>query len=257
LPRGAGRSGPRQRRKSRFLATASHDLRQPLQALQLLNAALQEQTSEPSTRELLTREREALDAMARLLNALLDISKLEAGSINPTSKRQRRGDSSRPCTGNSTPGPRPRPGAIGRSNPHYIKTDRTLFRQLLETSWPTASIHREGQRQFVLSASDQRLAITVADTGIGIAPEQLGSIFDEFYQVNRSRRQGVGLGLAIVKRNRGSPLTCRSRCQSQPGRGTQFQIGVPAARVASMNPIQSASATSAARVNRSPAPSFY
>ena len=69
--------------KSRFLATASHDLRQPLQTLQLLNAALLQEVVEPHAREMLARGGDALESMARLLNVLLDISKLEAGTIKP------------------------------------------------------------------------------------------------------------------------------------------------------------------------------
>src|SRR5262249_32643235 len=69
--------------KSRFLATASHDLRQPLQALQLLNAALRKQETDLGKQEMLAHESEALESMGKLLNTLLDISKLEAGTIKP------------------------------------------------------------------------------------------------------------------------------------------------------------------------------
>ena len=67
--------------KSRFLATASHDLRQPLQTLGLLNGALRRMVDDPDCREVLEQQDQAVDAMSRLLNALLDISKLESGAI--------------------------------------------------------------------------------------------------------------------------------------------------------------------------------
>src|SRR5690606_14828921 len=71
------------RAKSRFLATASHDLRQPLQTIRLLNAAMLRVVSAPETRELLFQQAHAIDTMTRLLNALLDISRLESGAIEP------------------------------------------------------------------------------------------------------------------------------------------------------------------------------
>ena len=69
--------------KSRFLATASHDLRQPLQSLSLLNGALRRLVNHPDALEVLAQQEQAIGAMSRLLNALLDISKLESGAIKP------------------------------------------------------------------------------------------------------------------------------------------------------------------------------
>lgn len=233
--------------KSRFLATASHDLRQPLQTLQLLNATLQEQVAEPGARELLVREREALDAMAHLLNALLDISKLEAGSIKPDIEDvsvaeifeglHREFDSIARARGLTL--------SI-QATPHYIRTDRTLFRQLLENLVGNAIKYTEAG-SVRLSSSLSRssgLSIMVVDTGIGIAPDHLGSIFDEYYQVSRSRRRGVGLGLAIVKRV-AAMLDISIEVQSELGRGTQFQIGVPAERISSTAPARSTAAKAA------------
>lgn len=225
--------------KSRFLATASHDLRQPLQTLQLLNATLREQIVETGARELLAREREALDAMVHLLNALLDISKLEAGTIKPdiedVSVEQifealRREFHSIAHARELT--------LSVEATPHYIKTDPTLLRQLLENLVANAIKYTEAGSVRLSSSFSQLggLAIMVADTGIGIAPDHLGSIFDEYYQVSRSRRKGVGLGLAIVKRI-ATLLDISIEVHSELGRGTRFQIGVPAERISSTAPI--------------------
>ena len=73
------------RAKSRFLATASHDLRQPMQTIQLLNASMLKFVPEPQVRELLQQQGQAIESMTRLLNALLDISRLESGAIEPVS----------------------------------------------------------------------------------------------------------------------------------------------------------------------------
>lgn len=73
------------RAKSRFLATASHDLRQPMQTIRLLNSAMMKMVPEPDVRELLLQQGQAIESMIRLLNALLDISRLESGAIEPVS----------------------------------------------------------------------------------------------------------------------------------------------------------------------------
>ncbi len=79
-------------RNSRFLAAASHDLRQPLQTIELLNATLRRLVSDRDASEILAQQDQAIDAMSRLLNALLDVSKLESGVIKPVLSHFNRGD---------------------------------------------------------------------------------------------------------------------------------------------------------------------
>lgn len=234
--------------KSRFLATASHDLRQPLQTLQLLNAALQQQVVEPLAREMLARGGDALDSMSRLLNVLLDISKLEAGSIKPDVEDvsvaelfealRQEFDSLANLRGLAF---------TVSSTPHYVKTDRTLFRQLLENLIANAIKFTEsGGVNLSCLFLEDGLVITVADTGIGIADDKIGSIFDDFYQVDRTRGRGTGLGLAIVRRI-ASLLDLSVDVQSEPGKGSEFRVGVPAGRVARLEPTLSAGAATAPR----------
>lgn len=229
--------------KSRFLATASHDLRQPLQALRLLNAALEEQLAATDLRQLVARQREALDAMSRLVNSLLDISKLEAGTIKPEFEDI--------CVAEVFAALRDEFESLARARglileietgPHYIRTDRTLFRQLLENLLGNALKYTEkGGVRLTSSARGEDLVIEVADTGIGIGAEHLGSIFDEYYQVSRKRHQGVGLGLSIVKHIAGL-LGLSLDVSSEPARGTRFQVGIPAAQVCNMSLVLTAEA---------------
>jgi PAS domain S-box-containing protein len=232
--------------KSRFLATASHDLRQPLQALLLLNAALLQQVLEPNAREMLARGGDALDSMARLLNVLLDISKLEAGSIRPDIEDVSVAELFEALRQefDSLAGLRGLTLSVSPT-PHYVKTDRTLFRQLLENLIANAIKFTEtgGIKLGCLSGTDG-LVITVADTGIGIAPDKIGAIFDDFYQVDRAYGQGIGLGLAIVRRI-ASLLGLSVDVSSEPGKGTRFQVGVPAAMVANLLPTPPAEVASA------------
>ncbi len=234
--------------KSRFLATASHDLRQPLQTLQLLNAALLQQVAEPQAREMLARGGDALDAMARLLNVLLDISKLEAGTIKPDVEDVSIAELFEALRQEFESLASLRGLALTvSSTPHYVKTDRTLFRQLLENLIANAVKFTEtgGVNLTCLSRRDG-LDIMVADTGIGIAADKIGSIFDDFYQVDRTRGRGIGLGLAIVRRI-ATLLDLSVDVKSEPGKGTQFRVGIPAARVANLAPVHSSVAETALR----------
>ncbi|MGQ0429751.1 MAG: hybrid sensor histidine kinase/response regulator [Gammaproteobacteria bacterium] len=238
--------------KTRFLATASHDLRQPLQTLQLLNAALRRHVSQPEARELLAREREAVDAMTGLLNSLLDVSRLEAASIRPRveefgiealfeAMRNEFGAiaEARNLEFSVTP--------IARG----LRTDRTLLRQLLENLIGNAIKYTEsGSVRIACRATDGGdVAITVTDTGIGIPAERLDRIFDEYYQIGQGGHYGVGLGLAIVKRI-AALLELTISVQSQPGRGSEFRVGIPAALVtqaARPEPAQAPAAAPAAK----------
>lgn len=218
--------------KTRFLATASHDLRQPLQTLQLLNAALRRRISEPEARELLAREREAVDAMTGLLNSLLDVSRLEAASIRPQVEEfgiESLFDALR----NEFAGVAEARGlefsvtTIARG----LKTDRTLLRQLLENLIGNALKYTEsGSVRLDCRADGDSLVMTVTDTGIGIPAARLSRIFDEYYQIAQGGHYGVGLGLAIVKRI-AALLDLTIAVESEPGRGSEFRVGVPPALI--------------------------
>ncbi len=227
--------------KSRFLATASHDLRQPLQALQLLNAALRKQTTDPTIQEMLSHESEALESMGKLLNALLDISKLEAGSIEPELEDVNLAELCQALHAQFASLAEARGLALTIDvGAHYIHTDRTLLRQLLENLLANGMKYTEaGSVRLLCRSHPDGLKITVADTGIGIAPENVEHIFDEFYQVRRGGRKGVGLGLAIVKRI-ARLLGMTIEVESRLDLGTQFHLNIPASLVAEMMPTLSA-----------------
>jgi CheY-like chemotaxis protein/two-component sensor histidine kinase len=216
--------------------------------LQLLNAALLQQVAEPQAREMLARGGDALDAMARLLNVLLDISKLEAGTIKPDVEDVSIAELFEALRQEFESLASLRGLTLSvSSTPHYVKTDRTLFRQLLENLIANAVKFTEtgGVNLTCLSRRDG-LDIMVADTGIGIAADKIGSIFDDFYQVDRTRGRGIGLGLAIVRRI-ATLLDLSVDVKSEPGKGTQFRVGIPAARVANLAPVHSSGAGTALR----------
>jgi two-component system CheB/CheR fusion protein len=218
--------------KTRFLATASHDLRQPLQTLQLLNAALRRRVSEPEARELLAREREAVDSMTGLLNSLLDVSRLEAASIQPHIEEFGIEGLFAALQNEFAAIAEARNLAFSvEPVPRGLRTDRTLLRQLLENLIGNAIKYTDsGSVHLACRLEGEGLVITVADTGIGIPAERLDRIFEEYYQIGQGGHYGVGLGLAIVRRI-AKLLDLAIEVDSQPGRGTEFRVRVPAAVV--------------------------
>ena len=224
------------RAKSRFLATASHDLRQPLQSLALLNGALRRLVDHPDAREALAHQDQAIEAMSGLLNALLDISKLESGAIKPQPThfaiaglfeelRQElsgvaadKGLLLQVCAAEGS-----------------IYSDPALLGQILRNLLSNAIKYtRSGHVALSARCGAGNVRIEVLDTGIGIPADQLGHIYDEFYQVGvptNSSRDGYGLGLSIVQRLV-RLLGLKLEVRSEVGRGSVFALAVPAGRAA-------------------------
>ena len=217
--------------KSRFLAAASHDLRQPLQAAILYNNVLGRQLGGGAPAETVAKLQSSLEALRDLLNRLLDVSRLEAGAIapevSPLSVRilfERLCDEFAPQAQEKGLALRIRPGEW------RIRSDPQLLEQLLRNLVSNAL--RYTVRGGVLVGCRRaggELRIQVWDTGIGIPASEIEAIFDEFYQVSnpaRRRQAGLGLGLAIVRglsQLLGHPVAVRSVL----GRGSVFEVKVP------------------------------
>jgi PAS domain S-box-containing protein len=217
--------------KSRFLATASHDLRQPLQTLFLLNGALRRTVHDSAAQEILQHELQAIDAMARLLNALLDISKLESGAIKPDLcdfPVAALFDELR----NEFAAPAESKGLELRieSAAAFVRSDAALVGQILRNFLSNAIKYtRKGWVALRCAPHAATLRIEVADTGVGMAADQLPLIYDEFYRIGVSRggsQEGYGLGLSIVHRL-AALLHIRLEVQSEVGRGSVFAIELP------------------------------
>jgi signal transduction histidine kinase len=218
--------------KTRFLAAASHDLRQPIHALGLLFATLADRVRDANTAPLLEQIDGAVDAIDSMLNSLLDISKLDAGVVRPDvgtvdlAALLRRLDSEhQPIAGLTGNQLRVRPAsAMARSDPAMLK-------RILDNLIANALRYTQGGR--VLVGARRRgdsIRIEVYDTGPGIPAEALDDIFLEFHQLGnpeRDRRKGLGLGLAIVKRL-AELLGHRIEVRSTVGRGSRFAVTLPA-----------------------------
>jgi PAS domain S-box-containing protein len=217
--------------KSTFLAAASHDLRQPLQTLKLLQGTLEHIHPDGAERELVVGIGQSLDTMSGILSSLLDINQLEAGTLHPTRTEFAIGDLFQSVMLDyrhliEEKGLRWR---LVKSR-CFVSSDRRMLETMVRNLISNAV--RYTDRGSILlgcrRASDQ-LRIEVWDSGIGITADQLPRIFDEHYQVPGSERGGFGLGLAIVKRL-GDMLGHGVRVRSTPEKGTVFSVEVPLAR---------------------------
>ena len=219
--------------KSQFLSAASHDLRQPIHALGLFVARLAQLPHSDETQALIVNLDASVQAMQDLLDALLDISRLEANAVRVNA-------SAFPISEiltqlRVTLAPESLAKGVGlrvHSSPLWVWSDSSLLYRILLNLVSNAL--RYTSRGGVLVAcrstrGGQTLRIEVWDTGIGIAPQHQQDIFKEFYQVGnveRDRSQGLGLGLNIVQRTAKlleHPLNICSRL----GQGTRFSIEVP------------------------------
>jgi PAS domain S-box-containing protein len=215
---------------SAFLAAASHDLRQPVQALSLLNGALRRTVKDARALEMVESQELSLTAMTNLLNSLLDISRLDAGAITPEIEEfpmQRLIDRLAPEFGRQAKqkglefGAKPC-GALVRSDPN-------LLSEIIQNLVSNAIRYTEkGKVHMACNQRDGRCYLAVEDTGVGIGEDQLENIFKEFHQVRTpgGNKEGFGLGLAIVRRL-ADLLDHEISVVSDVGRGSTFTVGLP------------------------------
>ncbi|WP_293376515.1 hybrid sensor histidine kinase/response regulator [Phenylobacterium sp.] len=218
--------------KSRFLASASHDLRQPIHALGMFVGALRGHALPPRSAELVEHMDGSIAGLDGLFTALLDVSRLDAGVIE-----------SRPEAVDLQPMlARIRRDVLSEAEAKgvrltfvptkaWVVSDPMLLERVMRNLIGNTVRYTDRGRVLVgCRRRDGRIALEVWDTGRGIAPEQREAIFEDFYQVagktSDSGRMGLGLGLAIVRRLTGildHPLTL----DSELGRGSVFQVLAP------------------------------
>ena len=235
--------------KTRFFASASHDLRQPLHAIALFGAVMEKALQGQPQHTNATRLMRAVNALGTSLDTMLDVSRLDAGvitpdlrpvainavlqSINPvcTSFAEEKGLQLRL-----------------RASPLWVISDAHLLQRLLANlvenaiKYTTqggvlvvARVARSGE-----SAAGPQVWIDVIDTGVGIAPEHQELIFQEFYQVNnpgRDRTQGLGIGLSIVRRL-SALLDHPVELHSKLNGGSRFRVKLPVAQAPAAAPAQ-------------------
>ena len=221
------------RAKSQFLATASHDLRQPLQAIALFSEALRERIYYPEVRSIVDNINASVEALQTLFNELLDISRLEAGVVEALPIHFRANQLLDKLRTDYTPTAREKNQRL-RVMPSELVlfTDPILLERVVRNFVSNAVRYSNEGGAVVVGCRRQRngmIRIEVRDNGVGIANDQQQKIFEEFYQVEnpeRDRRKGFGLGLAIA-RGIENIINCKIGVKSAPGRGSTFSICVP------------------------------
>lgn len=219
-----------QKANTAFLAAASHDLRQPVQALSLLNGALRRTVKDERAREMIDHQEHSLTAMTNLLNSLLDISRLDAGVVTPEFEEfpmQRLIDRLSAEFGRQAS----HKGLEFASEPCAItvRSDPNLLSEIIQNLVSNAIRYTDsGSVQMVCDCSGDNCRLEVVDTGIGIEEDQLEEIFKEFHQTKTpgSSTEGFGLGLAIVRRL-ADLLEHDIGVESEPGKGSMFYVSVP------------------------------
>lgn len=214
--------------KSRFLASASHDLRQPLQALVLFSDALENLTRDNETQYLATQIGKSVAALVDMFDELLDISKFDAGVVKASKQHFKlqpmferlKSDYLHLAQSKDIDFILPETDLICYSDPNLLER---ILRNLISnairyTDFGTVSVTCQN--------AGNELKFTVSDTGIGIRAESLPHIFEEYYQVDnqhRDRLKGLGLGLAIVRRME-ALIGCKVTVISKPAQGSTFSF---------------------------------
>jgi two-component system CheB/CheR fusion protein len=217
--------------KSRFLAAASHDLRQPMQVLSLVNSVLARKIEDVEILRLIEDQGASLRSIKYLLDVFLDLCRIDAGVITPeisefpvmdlfdairrefaiSAGTRKQGLRVSPCSGT-------------------IRSDARLLRRIVQNVLSNAIKYADNGRVLIgCRRRKDRLRIEVWDTGPGIPPERLEGVFEDFIQLNNPARQAserLGLGLYVAK-NLAQLLQHHLEVRSMPGKGSMFAVEVP------------------------------
>jgi PAS domain S-box-containing protein len=225
------------RAKSTFLASASHDLRQPVQSLMLLFSLVRRQTADqPEVQKCLTMMKAAIDSLQGLLTSIIDLSATEEGFLKPVIETVDLGELLQGLESEYAVRAAARKLEFRlRSRPIFVRTDPNLLGRALRNLIENALRYTaEGGILVSVRRRGDGAQIDVFDTGVGIPADKHAEIFEEFQQLhnpNRDLARGLGLGLAIVSRL-AKVLGMRIEVASNPGRGSRFSLLLPSVQAA-------------------------
>lgn len=217
--------------KSQFMAAASHDIRQPLQAINLLVSTLRSKNTNSKDNILFERLENSVDSMSELLNSLLDVSKLDAHVIVPQPQHLCLTTLLNKLQGELEPFAKVKNINLSiETENNIVHADAILFEQVLNNLLSNAIRYTDSGNVTLSAQSDsEHIKISVKDTGMGIATTDQEAIFLEFHQLGnpeRDQNKGLGLGLSIVKRLCALQNWSLS-LDSELGTGSCFSFKVP------------------------------
>ncbi len=217
--------------KARLFAAANHDLRQPLHAASLLAMSLAQARSLEEVAPVAQRIGTCIDSLGDLVDAMLELSQLDSGAVTPQIRPFDLDDLIDEIFNANEPQASAK-GLELRSDASrlWVRSDRKMVLRVLSNLVNNAVRYtRSGAVRVRLVTDDQRVRVSVLDTGPGIAQEELPRVFEEFYQVGnsaRDRKQGLGLGLATSRRI-SDRLGLDLAVQSTVGQGSEFSFSLP------------------------------
>jgi len=228
--------------KSKFLAAASHDLRQPLYALTLFTEALEHKAENPESLKITKQIGRSVDALQTLLDTLLDISILDAGALEVNKSDFKLKPVLNKLASEFNPISAEKNLLIEWPETLAIlHTDPNLLEQILRNFISNAIRYTDtGQIKVTCEPAIKGITINIIDTGIGISKTNQKTIYEEFQQLDnpeRDRSKGLGLGLSIVKRT-ASLLGHKIKLHSSLGQGSTFSITVDSSQYIEPSPIQ-------------------
>lgn len=221
--------------KSKFMAAASHDLRQPLHALTLFTSVLDEHIKTPKIRGIVKQINASVSSLQSLFNALLDISRLDAGVMKVEKMSfELQTLFSRMANDFNSLAQEKGLRVIWPNSTYVVYSDPALLEQILRNFISNAIRYSDsGEIRIQCEKMKDEIHIVVIDQGIGIALEEQKMVFNEFHQLDnpeRDRSKGMGLGLAIVQRT--AKLLGHQIClTSEPGKGSRFNVIVESGKL--------------------------
>lgn len=200
--------------KTRFLTAVSHDMRQPLQALLLYLNALDRRVKDDEARGILAKADQAANSLAAMFDALVLLTRLEAGKITPELA---------PTSVQELFDALQIPGVTAKPAPMHAQTDPALLLAILDQLISNGLKHGGGAVQLSAEERNGAIEIAVTDRGAGIAPDDQKRIFEEFVRLEGSRADGLGLGLTIAERL-AALLGHQIEVRSASGQGAAFIV---------------------------------
>lgn len=222
------------RSKTHFLAAASHDLLQPINAARLFTHSISERSADQNAvRELAVNVDQSLVTANELLRALLDISKLDSGGIQPESSNMDLVKFVESLVGELQPSAHDKQVSLQQQiDPITVRSDKQLLHSVMQNLVSNALRYTASGGKVVVNTElldDAQVKLSVQDSGAGIAEQHLDQIFNEFYQIktgSKSNARGLGLGLSIVKRI-SKLLDLQVAVESVENKGSTFSIRLP------------------------------
>jgi signal transduction histidine kinase/FixJ family two-component response regulator len=235
--------------KTRFIAAASHDLRQPVHVLNLFGGALKHAELDDKSRDIVDNMNVAVNSLSSQLNSLLDMSELDSGSVQPDIDSINLHELCATLMGELSKLAEDKQIALHNQVPRsfIVKTDHSMLSQIIRNLCGNAIKYTaEGSVTLAAQCTQTSVVLSISDTGIGIDISDSDKVFEEFYQVSnpsRDKAQGLGLGLSIVERLI-KALGHRISLDSSPGVGTTVSIEMPRCSVEwSVQSLESAEST--------------